>query len=230
MSQNNPSMRNLLAVALIAAIVVVPSAASASDGHHSSGHHGGHHDRGHQRWHGGHGYGGHHGRYSYDGRHGGVHLRLSFGHHGSHSRGYRSPGSHNRHGRYGSRYRSLYNGGSGSYGIARHNTAAPWRLLAAGRYYDAQLAFGRQASSEPGNSVPKVGYALASALSGDLDKGVWAMRRALESNLYALEYLTVSQELRPKLEHLVHDYAHRADARFMIACLHQLLGDGGSGY
>ena len=72
--------------------------------------------------------------------------------------------------------------------------------------------------------MPKVGYALASALSGDLNKGVWAMRRALQSNPDALEYVTVSQQLRPRIEHLVHGYARHADARFMISALHQLLG------
>ena len=249
MSKNNPSTRNrrnrwnLLAFGLLAGVVLVPSAASAAGGHHYSGRHGGHRYSGHH-------YGGHHRGYSYGGHHGGLHLGLSFGRHGSYSGGYLGYGRHRSYGGYGSRYRSPYYGSYGNYGTSRsyaaasasryrsrdttpyvadasrsgRTVAAPWDLLAAGRYADAQLAFGYQASGDAGNSVPKVGYALASALSGDLNKGVWAMRRALQSNPDALEYVTVSQQLRPRIEHLVHGYARHADARFMISALHQLLG------
>ena len=251
---NTRTMRNLIAGGLLAGVLLVPSVASAAGGGHY-GHHGGHYSGGHRSGygygghHGGYGYRSHYGGYGYRGHIGGLHLGLSFGHGGAYGGGYRGYGLHSRYGRYGFGYRSPYYGSygtSGSYAAASapryrqrdttpyvaektysgQSVAAPWDLLAAGRYTDALRTFGHQASGDPGNSLPKVGYALASAMSGDLNTGAWAMRRALQANPDALEYVTVSHELRPRIEHLVHDYAQHTDAKFMVSTLRQLLGDG----
>lgn len=242
MSTITPSMRNMVAVGLLAGLLLSPSVASAAGGR-QYGHHGGHHNVGRL---GGHHTRGPHVSYGYRGHIGGLHLGLSFGHQGSYAGRHHGYRQHHGYARYGYGYRSPYYGTTDSYSAAPHvsesshvkpTVRAAWNLLAAGRYAEALLAFGHQASGDPGNSLPKIGYALASAMSGDLRKAVWAMRRALHVNPDALEYVTVSRQLRRRIEHLVHDYeqvlthsAQHADASFMIATLHQLLGESGSGY
>ena len=105
-----------------------------------------------------------------------------------------------------------------------------WALLATDGPADALREFGRHAGSDPDNGVPKVGYALASAMMGDLTRGVWAMRRALRSHPHSLQYVTINEQLRPKVEHLTHQYEQALDhatqdpdAAFMVASLHHLL-------
>ncbi len=228
MSSASPSMRKLFALVLAAGLVPVPAAALAEDGHHR---HRGHH-----------------------GYHGGLHLGIRLGHHGlqsghhyryGHRRGY----AYSSHG-----YRFPYYGLYGTGPVYRHPedaakkhgatsrrnvgnpsrsapaTGAAWTLLATDRPADALREFGRHAGSDPDNGVPKVGYALASAMTGDRTSGVWAMRRALRSHPQSLQYVTINEQLRPKIEHIAYqfeqalDYAAQdPDAAFMVAALHHLL-------
>ena len=107
-----------------------------------------------------------------------------------------------------------------------------WSLLAKGRTKRAKNVFFSQAASNPKAGQPKVGYALSAALLGDLDRGVWAMRRALSSDTDSLHYVDVNEALRPQLYELVHDYQERSDrsardpdAAFMASALYYLLDD-----
>ena len=61
------------------------------------------------------------------------------------------------------------------------------------------------------------------------------MRRALRVNPDVMHYVTVDGSLRRQVEHLVTQYQHNpgntlgdADAAFMLASLHYLLGDTGA--
>ncbi len=237
MSSPTPSMRKLFALVLAAGLLPVPAAALAEGGHH--GH------RGHQS------HRGHHGH------HGGLHLGIRLGHHGLRSGHHYRYGHRRGYAYYSHGYRFPYSGIYGTGPVYRYRenaakepaadgatlgrnignpyrsapaTGAAWNLLATDRPADALREFGRQAASDPDNGVPKVGYALASAMTGDLTRGVWAMRRALRSHPHSLQYVTINEQLRPKVEHLTHQYEQALDhttqdhdAAFMVASLHHLL-------
>lgn len=127
--------------------------------------------------------------------------------------------------------RTPYDSGSrGNGSEATH--ARGWALLADGRYRDARSIFGQEAQSDPRNGGPKVGYALSAAAMGDLDRGAWAMRRALSMDPDALHYLTIDATLRPRLEEIMDRYrdnayptVDKANSAFMLASMHYLLGD-----
>ncbi len=172
-------------------------------------------------------------------RHGGHH-----GHHGYH--GYLGYGGHYRHRGYSSyyyRYRpySYYYGSNDYSDYSRSSSATRrrsleddkgWSLLAKGKTRRAKSVFVNQANSHPEAGQPKVGYALSSAMLGDLDKGVWAMRRALRTDPKSLHYLTVDEALQPYILDVVERYEARfngsgrnPDNAFMISALRYLLDD-----
>ena len=109
-----------------------------------------------------------------------------------------------------------------------------WSLLASGRHPEALRAFASEAASHPKQGIPKLGYALSAAASGNLSQGVWAMRRALRIDPDSLHYVTIDDQLRPLIQRLTQDYqrslqhnAHDRDAALMLASLHYLLRDAG---
>ncbi len=107
-----------------------------------------------------------------------------------------------------------------------------WALLASDRPQDALQEFALQAAGEPTKGAPKIGYALASAMAGDLAKGAWAMRRALHIDADAMHYVEIDQQLRPRVEQLADEYQEaqdpptaNSDMTFMLAALRYLLGN-----
>ncbi len=111
-------------------------------------------------------------------------------------------------------------------------TANGWSLLANNQASAALYDFGRQAESSPSKGNPKIGYALASADLGQLDKGVWAMRRALRNDPGSLHYVALDQNLDSKVKQIIQKYEKKlayssrdADAAFMLASLHYLRRD-----
>ena len=123
-----------------------------------------------------------------------------------------------------------------SYYSANENAGAGyangWNLLRTGRPAEAADVFGQLAQENPAKGNPKIGYAVAAAELGDLDKGIWSMRRALRSDPEALRYVAVDDQLRPKVERVVRRYEQspryqREDpgGSFMLAALYYLMGD-----
>jgi hypothetical protein len=107
-----------------------------------------------------------------------------------------------------------------------------WARLAEGRYSQALAIFAAEASNRPNAGRPKVGYALSTAASGDLRRGVWAMRRALRIDPESMHYMTLDEPLRTQVTQIVTRYrdnpgpaVRNAEAAFMLASLHYLLGD-----
>ena len=130
----------------------------------------------------------------------------------------------------------------GSYGpypeAAREDPAVAeptdaWGLLAEGHPEQALDGFARRALQAPLHARPKLGYGLAAALAGDLERGVWAVRRAYRRNGAVAQGLSVDERLRPALEELLLRYraglfeegSRARDAGFMSAALRQLLGE-----
>jgi len=105
--------------------------------------------------------------------------------------------------------------------------ASGWQHLAEQRFESALRAFAAQALEDPENGVPKVGYALAAASAGDLERGVWAMRRAMRIGPDSLHYLDIDEHLRAVVERLIERYrpARDADGSFMVASLAYVAGD-----
>ena len=105
-----------------------------------------------------------------------------------------------------------------------------WTLLAGGEQRSALKTFSTQAQNDPKNGTLKVGFALATAETGDLDRGVWAMRRAVRIDPDALHYLTLDKNVQGIVKKLIHRYEddgyhtlEATDRDFMIASLYYLL-------
>jgi len=239
----------VIALAIILAFGMwLPAGMAMAGGHYYGGY--GHHGYGHHYGYGhgyGHHYGGHeHGHHSGYGHHyayyglGAYALYDLFGHYDDYGYGH--------HYYYGDHYYTPYYGYSSypySYGYpsyshenhayshqedARisHNRDG-WQLLKDNHPNDALNAFAIEAQNHPTKGMPKVGYALASAETGQLDRGVWAMRRALRFDPESLHYIAMDQPLKTKIRALIHRYdynstsAKSTDAAFMRASLHYLI-------
>ena len=106
-----------------------------------------------------------------------------------------------------------------------------WDALADGRPRTAFRYFSRQASRNLDDGLPKLGYALASAMLGDHQRAAWAMRRAFNSDPYSLTSLRFDKTLLARIDHLAEKYAEKADditdpnADFMLAALSFLIED-----
>ncbi len=210
---------------------------------HSYRHNGSHHSDGHEHHHGGHHHHGHH--------YGGYYGYPYYGnHHYGGYYGYPYYGSHY----YGGYYNYPYYGDS--YRSYRHNSYREpddtvshhndystsgaddrqgWSLLAHGEQRRALKTFATQAQNNPKNGTIKVGYALAAADGGDLDRGVWAMRRAMRIDPDSLHYLTLDEDLKGIVNHLITRYKNDShynvkttDRDFMLASLYYLLHDTAS--
>jgi len=238
----------------VLAIAAVPGNTEAGQGGHH-GHYGGHnygHYGRHYHDHGGH-HDDHHGSHYY-----GYHLYGSGIHYLGHQAYGHYYGSHDYYYPYGysysnRRYHYYPDYGSYSYRPSSHDDYADdshetdtaytstrratdantgWALLKSGASRDALNVFAQQAGNDAKNGTPKVGYALASAASGDLERGVWAMRRALRIDPDALHYLSAESDLHAVINSVIADYraseehlrSHN-DAAFMRASLYYLQHD-----
>lgn len=119
---------------------------------------------------------------------------------------------------------------------AKSDNTLGWSLLARGEAHNAVKIFTIQTRNDPGNSILKVGYALAVAETGDLHKGISGMRGALRSDPDSLHHLILDQNLQGIVKNLIHRYEDdgyhttlaTAARHFMIASLYYLLGDAKS--
>ena len=119
---------------------------------------------------------------------------------------------------------------------AKSDNTLGWSLLARGEAHNAVKIFTIQTRNDPGNSILKVGYALAVAETGDLHKGISGMRGALRSDPDSLHHLILDEDLQGIVKNLVFQYedgsSHNtlatAARNFMIASLYYLLGDAES--
>jgi len=221
-------------------------------GHHDS-HHGGHYDGGHHR-------GGSHFYFGYGGRnrhYGGYYNRGLYDYYPNYGYGsscgptypynfsypqyYSSPYAYSypysRYNSYGSntypRVPALeYGSGYATPKQLTVSTEDGWKLLREDQPRAAFQAFSEEATANPEKGAPKVGYSLASAELGDLDRGIWAMRRALRIDPYSLQYIALGDEIRSRLGDLIYEYEHapnhskeNPDDAFMLAVLHYLSGD-----
>lgn len=114
----------------------------------------------------------------------------------------------------------------------RYKSGDAWTTLVDGDARTALNMFSYEAQSSPRAGLPKAGYAIAAASSGDLDTGMWAMRRAFELDADSLHELVYDTRLHETLDDLIEQYEyalqHRGrhkDEAFMVAALNYLKGD-----
>ncbi|MFT7460533.1 MAG: hypothetical protein ACI909_003221 [Planctomycetota bacterium] len=107
-----------------------------------------------------------------------------------------------------------------------------WELLLQGQTRIALKQFSNDAMIYPKSGLPKIGYALAAAASGDLKQGVAAMRRAYKIDPESLHYYQVDHRLLPLVDNLIGQYQYslsqrgrRKDEAFMVAALSYLIHD-----
>ncbi|MBV6446902.1 hypothetical protein [Nitrosomonas sp.] len=107
-----------------------------------------------------------------------------------------------------------------------------WQLLAQNNAREALGVFAGQAGRHQEDGVPKVGFALSTAMQGDLDRAVWAMRRAFSIDPNSLHYVNIEQSLRVSIDNLIAEFNLRlrnsdgnrySDAAFMVAALNYLI-------
>ena len=201
------------------------------------GYHGGHYY--HHPYHGYRHYGyGHYGyRHHYHGHHG-YHLGylLPFVYHHPHhyyDRWYSRSQSHAYAPSYSARDRGSYRPAIRDASRTRSSSLATvrrdgWTLLELGRSAEAVGIFGAAAARFPGDGAPETGYSIASAASGDLERGVQAMRRALSIDPDALHDMKLRDGVRPVVVELVNRYeaggvGSVSDDAFMLAALYYML-------
>ena len=90
-------------------------------------------------------------------------------------------------------------------------SADGWTLLEDGETGQALQVFGAAAAQAPNEGQPKAGYAVAAALSGDYQRGVWAMRRALRIDADALHYLRLKARITGHISGLLPHYGSDCD-------------------
>lgn len=107
-----------------------------------------------------------------------------------------------------------------------------WGLLSRGQVQAALDIFSSEARNYPAAGIPKAGYALAAAASGDLTKGVLAMRDAFRIDPDALQYLKLDEKLLSLVDVLIEKYEYLLqpgnrypDEAFMVSALNYLKGD-----
>jgi len=109
--------------------------------------------------------------------------------------------------------------------ITKTDTA--WLMLEQGEFRRARHQFGLQAANQPEEGIHKIGYALAAAGNGDLDRGSWAMKRALRYDVDAFHYMDMSASMSDLLHQLISEYQSlgREDSIVTLAMLHYLAGN-----
>lgn len=107
-----------------------------------------------------------------------------------------------------------------------------WDQLAEGNTRHALDVFAVQSQQHLDSGLPRVGFALAAAAKGELDRGTRAMRKAISIDPYALNAIPDNEELGPTIDLLTKKYrtglAERnsdPDNSFMVATLAYLNQD-----
>ena len=107
-----------------------------------------------------------------------------------------------------------------------------WELLAKGDNVEAARTFIDEIGKDEMAGAPKLGYALAMAAGGDLEKGTWAIRRAFDVDPEGTSDVVISGKLRSVVESVTEKYVADAetngigkDNSYSLATLFMLQGD-----
>ena len=117
-------------------------------------------------------------------------------------------------------------------GLANNRESSGWVQLSNGQIRAAMDSFSREMEYYPNAGIPKVGYALAVAVAGDLTRAVLAMREALRNDPDSLQYIYLDEKLFDLVDDLIYKYEYylqynnrRPDEAFMVSVLYYLEQD-----
>jgi len=106
-----------------------------------------------------------------------------------------------------------------------------WDWLAKGNAGYALDIFAIQSQQNLHSGIPKVGFAIAAAASGDTDRATRAMRKAIRTDATALDKININN-IKPTIETLTENYqlglnndTNNTDNAFMVATLSYLQQD-----
>lgn len=109
--------------------------------------------------------------------------------------------------------------------------SSAWCDLTSGRYLRAKHEFLDLIECRPGEPVPRIGYAIASARLEHFREAERSMRRAVELDVRAFDAICVDSALRREIRCVIDDYERMlrrshcdADVHFMLAAFQTLLG------
>jgi len=100
--------------------------------------------------------------------------------------------------------------------------ADAWDALGNYEIDTARYAFESLVKHQPNTALPRVGFALSTALSGELKTGAYMMEQALLSDVSDLHYFSADQDLQLVIEELLLSYK---DDDLMTSSLYYLLQD-----
>ena len=118
------------------------------------------------------------------------------------------------------------------YGSNYKRESSGWVQLSNGQIMAALDSFNREINYYPAAGIPKVGYALAVAASGDLTSAILAMREALRNDPDSLQYIYLDEKLLDLVDGLIEKYEfplqfdnRRPDEAFMVSALYYIEQD-----
>ena len=115
---------------------------------------------------------------------------------------------------------------------ARIVAGTGWTQLANGQPVAARTSFANDIAAGGSPGIARVGFALAEADAGDLDRGVWAMRRAFTADKDMAASLMMDDSMSELVARVTRLYEQRMEEKgnnsedaFMLAAMYQLQGD-----
>ena len=110
--------------------------------------------------------------------------------------------------------------------IPRYGSNDGWESLYRGDTEQAVNIFAVQSQQQLDSGIPKIGFALAVSINGDLDRGTRSMRRALRVDTDAIRKIQINNNLDTRLARLANEYQTRMhenfDNSFMVAAISYL--------
>lgn len=119
-----------------------------------------------------------------------------------------------------------------SYKTANYGVNEGWQNLKHQNTRNAMKIFAIQSQQNPASGKTRIGFALSAAANGELERGIWSMRKALTSEPTALSTLQIDSQINSIIEQLrsqYRDHVFAAESRqhqaFMLSALSYLQGD-----
>lgn len=106
--------------------------------------------------------------------------------------------------------------------MSNYSNVNGWEALSRYESTTAINAFKAQSSKDPNAALPKIGFALATALQGEPDKAFWALNLALTADTGDLRYFSADSGLKLVVDDLLENYQN---APLMTATLLYLKQD-----
>lgn len=105
--------------------------------------------------------------------------------------------------------------------LSRYQNIDGWEALSRYEATTAINAFKVQSSKDPEASLPKIGFALATALQGESEKAAWALNLALTADTKDLRYFSADPGLQLVIDDLLDNYQNASLMKATLLYLKQ---------